>query len=43
MHHCGGDLNKGRIIELKKKYPEITILIEATEEEMDWLKQKKGK
>lgn len=27
--------------ELKKKHPKVTVLIEATKEEVDWLKQKK--
>ena len=31
------------IVSLKKKYPKVTVLIEATKEEVDWLKQKKGK
>lgn len=29
------------IVDLKKKHPKVTVLIEATEEEVDWLKQKK--
>lgn len=34
------------MVELKKKFPEVTFLVEATENEVDWLKQnrkKKGK
>lgn len=27
---------------LKKKHPKVVVLIEATKEEVDWLKQKKG-
>ena len=30
------------IADLKKKHPKVTVLIEATKEEADWLKQKKG-
>lgn len=29
--------------ELKKEHPNVTILIEATEQEVDWLKQKTEK
>lgn len=31
------------IVDLKKKHPKVTVLIEATKEEVDWMKQKKEK
>lgn len=31
------------MVDLKKKHSKVIVLIEATKEEVDWLKQKKKK